>query len=350
MFLRRLNLHHEILKMAVNKNALIRYKTIDKCLRNNYVKWGLQDLNSACSDALYELEGRQINVSLRTTQLDIQMMRSSKLGYHAPIEVYEKKWYRYADPNYSITQIPLSKSDMSVLGESVEVLRQFKEFSLFKELNGIIQRLEDKLNTAGGHVEPIIHLDKNVLLKGLEFLDQLYQAILKRKCLRLTYQSFTASREATYVFHPYILKEYNNRWFLVGRADGQQRVLTLALDRMVEVAIAENVSYKKFNFQADDYYRHTIGVTVLGPNQLEEIVLRIDKFNAPYVLTKPLHSSQKLIKKYPDGTVDIGLRVQVNFEFERLVLGFGPSAEVLAPKSLRQRMRRKLEAAFQQYY
>ena len=73
--------------MAINKNALIRYKTIDQCLQNNYRRWTLNDLIDACSDALYEYEGREINVSRRTVQLDIQMMRSDKLGYNAPIVV-----------------------------------------------------------------------------------------------------------------------------------------------------------------------------------------------------------------------------------------------------------------------
>ena len=88
--------------MPVNKNALIRYKTIDKCLRNRYRRWTIEDLVDACSDALYDMEGIDKGVSLRTVQGDIQIMRSDKLGYNAPIEVYENKFYRYADPEYSI--------------------------------------------------------------------------------------------------------------------------------------------------------------------------------------------------------------------------------------------------------
>ena len=94
--------------MPVNKNALLRYKTIDNCLRNKYRRWTLEDLVDACSDALYEMEGICKGVSVRTIQADIQMMRSDKLGFNAPIEVYEHKYYRYADDNYSITQMPIS--------------------------------------------------------------------------------------------------------------------------------------------------------------------------------------------------------------------------------------------------
>ena len=104
--------------MAQNKNALIRYKTIDRCLQNTGKRWTLDDIIQACSDALHEYEGRGINVSKRSIQLDIQLMRSDKLGYNAPIEVYEKKFYRYADEEYTITNIPITENDMNVLSEN----------------------------------------------------------------------------------------------------------------------------------------------------------------------------------------------------------------------------------------
>lgn len=221
--------------MAINKNALIRYKTIDKCLQNHYRRWTLNDLINACSDALYDYEGREINVSKRTVQLDIQMMRSDKLGYNAPIVVYNKKYYKYENPEFSITDIPLNNNDMNVLSETVEMLKQFKDFSLFSELGGIIQRLEDKVYTEKTKQSAIIHLDKNEHLKGLERLDVLYQAILKKMVLKITYQSFKARKPSEIIFHPFILKEFNNRWFLVGKSgvEAKTQVITFALDRII---------------------------------------------------------------------------------------------------------------------
>lgn len=105
--------------MPANKNALIRYKTIDNCLRNRYRRWTLEDLVGACSDALYDMEGICKGISVRTVQGDIQMMRSDKLGYNAPIEVYDHKYYRYADEDYSIANMPLSQNDYNVMQEAV---------------------------------------------------------------------------------------------------------------------------------------------------------------------------------------------------------------------------------------
>ena len=108
--------------MPANKNALIRYKTIDRCLRNRYRKWTLDDLVDACCDALYDMEGITKGVCARTVQMDIQVMRSDKLGYNAPIVVYDKIYYTYADPDYSITDMPLSVDDCKLIKEAIALL------------------------------------------------------------------------------------------------------------------------------------------------------------------------------------------------------------------------------------
>ncbi|MCH2234975.1 MAG: WYL domain-containing protein [Crocinitomicaceae bacterium] len=335
--------------MAQNKNALIRYKTIDKCLQNKYRTWTLEDLIEACSEALNEYEGRDINVSKRTVQLDIQLMRSDKLGYNAPIVVYDKKYYKYEDEDYSITDIPLTENDMNVLTETVEMLKQFKDFSLFNELGGIIQRLEDKVYTEKTHQSAIIHLDKNEKLKGLEHLDVLYQAILKKIPLTINYQSFKARDAGDMTFHPFILKEFNNRWFVVGKRKSKEPVMTLALDRINSIDFNLGIEYLEESFDGDEFYKNTIGVTVMPDKYLMEIHLRFDRLNAPYVLTKPLHSSQEVLEKLDDGGVIVKINVHHNYELERLLLGFGDSLEVLRPRNIRRRIKKKLEAASEMY-
>ena len=108
--------------MPANKNALIRYKTIDRCLRNRYRRWTLDDLVDACCDALYDMEGISKGVCARNVQMDIQIMRSDKLGYNAPIVVYDKIYYTYADPDYSITEMPLSMDDCKLIKEAITLI------------------------------------------------------------------------------------------------------------------------------------------------------------------------------------------------------------------------------------
>ena len=329
--------------MALNKNALIRYQTIDRCLQNRSRRWTLADLVEACTQALNEYEGKDSPVSTRTVQLDLQMMRSEKLGYEAPIVVYERKYYTYEDPDYSITKIPLSAVDMDVLAESVAMLKQFKDFSLFRDLNGVIQKLEDKVRGQEEDTPPIIHLDKNEHLKGLEHLDTLYQAILKQIVVDITYQSFRAKTANTFPFIGYILKEFNNRWFLVGKRYGKGQFMTLALDRMRDIQPNLALQYQREPFDPDTFYQHTYGVTVLPEAHVIDIELRVDAREVPYLLTKPLHHSQEVLEEYPNGSVRLRLRVHHNFEIERVLLSFADAVEVIAPESLRDRLRARLQ-------
>ena len=133
--------------MPVNKNALIRYKTIDRCLRNKYRKWTLDDLVDACSDALYDMEGITKGVSTRTVQGDIQIMRSDKLGYYAPIEVYDNKYYRYSDPDYSITNTPISEEDYNLIVIAVKTIEDYRVNGDIETLNDVLGKVKEKLNT-----------------------------------------------------------------------------------------------------------------------------------------------------------------------------------------------------------
>lgn len=339
----------KLIGMATNKNALIRYKTLDRCLQNRSRKWTLQDLIDACSDALYEYEGKDTLVSKRTVQLDIQMMRSDKLGYNAPIIVQGRKYYTYEDENYSITQLPIDKIDMDILEESMEMLKQFKDFSLFSEMKGVIQKLEDKVYRESQRKSPIIHMDKNEDLRGLHHLDTLYQAILKQLVLKVEYQSFKARNSSEVIFHPYILKEFNNRWFLIGRRDGEESIINMAIDRIITIGYDLKTEYKQDDFDADTYYENTYGVTVLDDKSIMDIVLKVTRFHAPYIMTKPIHHSQKFIERQKDGSVLLSLRLHNNFELQRRLLGYGEGVEILKPRRLRGQIKKILSRALAAY-
>ena len=131
--------------MPVNKTALLRYKIIDRCLRNRYRRWTIEDLVDAVSDALYDMEGISKGVSIRTVQSDIQIMRSDRLGYNAPIEVYDQKYYRYADPNYSITDMPLTAEDFNLIAKAVEMLGKVEGMMELQQMNKVLTRVKERL-------------------------------------------------------------------------------------------------------------------------------------------------------------------------------------------------------------
>lgn len=339
---------HNFFKMAVNKNALIRYKTIDKCLQNNFRQWTLNDLIEAVSDALYEYEGKDVDVSKRTVQLDIQMMRSDKLGYNAPIVVYERKFYKYEDENYSITNSPISNQDLTKLSEAVSFLKQFQGFSHFEELGSMVQKLEDHVYTQKTHEKSLIDFEKNENLKGLKFLNPLYQFILKKGAIDITYQSFKARQESTFTFHPYLLKEFRNRWFVIGKRQKNEGLMNLALDRIIAIGKSKRSFVFDDTFNSETYYKNAIGVSVSPNLEPEHVLLYINHKQAPYVLTKPFHHTQKEVSRDHYG-VTISLEVQHNFELEKEILGLGEGIKVIAPERLKRSIKERLYDAVDVY-
>ncbi|HTD99833.1 MAG TPA: WYL domain-containing protein [Mucilaginibacter sp.] len=335
--------------MPVNRNALIRYRTIDQCLQNRFKKWTLDDLIGACSNAIYEYQGIDTGVSRRTVQADMEMMRSNKLGYEAPIIVVDKKYYTYADKSYSITNIPLNNQDIQVLSEVSDLLKQFKGFSHFADLNEMVSKLEDKIYTQKTHSNPVIDFEKNNNLKGLEWIEVIRKAIVAKKTICVTYQSFRAREASTFCFSAYLLKEYRNRWFVLGISHQRHKpLLNLALDRIQSITGHEDTYIKNTTIDFATYYNDVIGVTK-SPNQRDcEVVFWINSANAPYVITKPLHHTQKLLSEDTDGKI-FSIRVIMNFELERELLGFGSKLRVLGPRILVKQIKQQLYETLANY-
>lgn len=336
--------------MPVNRNALIRYRTIDKCLQNRRRKWTIEDLIEACNEALYEYEGIRRGVSLRTIRMDLNAMRSDKLGYNAPIIVRDKKYYSYEDPSYSITNIPLSSQDLGVLQEVSHLLQQFKGFSHLTGMSEMISRLEDQIHSEQSQSPLVIDFEKNDLLTGMQWLDILYKAIISSTTVRLTYQSFKARQPSDLIFYPYLLKEYRNRWFALGMLQAGRDIITFALDRIQDIALEPGEVYRRQkDFDPHTYFHSIIGVTRNVGEAPIEIIFWANHYHAPYIRTKPIHHTQKVIETTPTG-VHFSIQVIPNFELERELMGFGEGLKVLSPSRLVRSIRKKVRLMHELYH
>ena len=335
--------------MPVNRNALIRYRTIDKCLQNRRRKWTIEHLIDACNDALYEYEGVDTNISLRTIRLDIKAMRSDSLGYNAPIIVADKKFYTYADADYSISNSPLTTQDLDILQEVSHLLRQFKGFSHFNEVSEMVNKLEDKIYSEQNKQASVIDFEKNDLLTGIEWLDVLYKAIVGKTTLLITYQSFKARQAADIIFYPYLLKEYRNRWFVLGMKKQGKEIITFALDRIQHIAAHDKELFVQHkNFEPHTYFDDIIGVTRNAAEKPTTIVFWASSFHAHYIKTKPLHASQKIVAEVKGGT-NFSIEVIPNFEMERELIGFGEGVKLLSPNNIVRQIKRKVRLMHELY-
>lgn len=313
----------------------------------------LDELIDACSDALYDYNGYG-DVGKRTIQNDIQEMRYSQaLGYYAPIEVVGRKYYTYSDRSYSIMQMPISKDDLIQLSEAVGLLKQMSSFQGFDGVSDVVNRLEDYVASIRYKVEPVIQLENNERLKGLEYITPLHDAILLKEVINITYKSFISEESQTFCFSPYLLKEFRNRWFVFGkRHDSLNKlVLNLALDRIECIADAPQKEKYKMEkaFQPQTYFKNMIGVTRDFGSPVEHVVFEAIPAQAPYIITKPLHESQKEVERREDGCIVFSIDVIVNYELERDLLGFGERITVLSPVSLVKRLYERLTNSIENY-
>jgi len=333
--------------VPANKLALIRYKTIDACLTNRYRKWTLDDLIEAVSEAIYEYEGIDSGVSKRTIQLDLQNMRGDKLGYNAPIVVTERKYYTYSDNDYSITNTPLSPNDVEKLNDVVRILKQFKGFTYFNELAAMVAKLEAKITLNQDNQVSYIDFDKNELLKGQEYIEPLHDAIRKKRSIEMRYRSFRSRDTQSFLLYPYLLKEYNNRWFVIGSNEQLKNVSTLALDRIEGMELSDapfEVMPALPNVHG--FFDDVIGISKTMSQTPIHVEIRIVKDQWHYLRTKPMHSSQTVVREEEKHIV-FSVDVIWNYELEREIISLGERAEVLSPgrlkRKIRTRMRRMLE-------
>ena len=334
--------------MAVNKNALIRYQVLDRCFRNSGRMYFWEDLLEECNKALMDFDPNSEGIQRRQLFDDIRFMESEQ-GWLIPlgrIQYSRKVYYRYEDLSFSISNQPLNDSEAEQMKSALQILSRFSGTPQFKWVNEMIPMLESKFGLIERKSE-VISFESNIDLKGLDFLTPLFNAINNERVLSVVYKDFKSSESYNITFHPYYLKQYNNRWFAFGfNSDNQVPNWNLALDRIESLSETAQV-YKKSETDWEDYFFDLVGVTWPEGVDLQEIVLKFSSEVAPYVITKPLHPSQK--QKNDSSGLEVRLKVIPNFELERLVLSFGEQVKVISPQDFRERIAQRLNSAGRLY-
>jgi len=147
--------------MSTNKHAIIRYRTIDRCLKDRNRSWTWKDLRDACEEALEESTGEPMQLSERTIKYDLSAMRSNDvLGYYAPIQYDRKeKSYYYTDLRYSLTETPITVQDKKDLNNALRLLEQFVGTSQLSGLQTIITKLRNTINRQDADHGKLIQFD-----------------------------------------------------------------------------------------------------------------------------------------------------------------------------------------------
>ena len=350
--------------MPANKNAVTRYYILDKLLANRYHHYSTEDLLRLVNEELAEMN--QEPVSRRTIELDLNYIENEG-PFLAEIEHYQvddvsqrtlktikKSCHRYADPSFSIFKKEMTEDEKYLLNEALSLLGQFEGLPNLEGLETLRNGLNVKTD------RQIVSFTKNPL-ENSNLFGELFTCISQRQVVELHYHRFdTPDEDRKTVVHPYLLKEYNRRWYLIGAADNDGKLLSFALDRIDEVVPLPAKGFVPYEGDLNERFEDIVGITFYDDRPVQTILFWVSDYSKEYVATKPLHESQRhytgekemaLRQQFPmlDGGYFFSIECIENYELIRELCSFGKDLLVLSPADIQQKVRDRVVAHFHAY-
>lgn len=324
--------------MAQGKNAHIRYLVLDRCFRDRRKRYYIADLLDACNKELYNFDGS--SVSERQVRDDIRFLQR-EAGGAIPLETLRdghRVYYRYSDPDFSIKNLPMSQQEVEMLADTINMLSRFKGLPNHEWLNATLVQMKSTFNIDNNQ-QSYVSFSQNEDLHGLKFFNSLYDAIASHQVVSLRYHKF-AGTSWERIVHPYQLRQYNNRWFLIGKEPAVYDKLPLVvipLDRIDDYKILEGVKYEPYSGDIDDCFKDFVGVSLRFGEPCQHIIFKAVSSVAPYIETKPIHHSQRIVERGEYYTT-FSLDLIPNYEFETVMMTYADQCEILEPQSLREKL------------
>ena len=323
--------------MSNSSNALLRHRTIDACLRDSKNKYTLLDLINACTKAIKTKHGNRNKsgqkVSVRSLQLDLQVMRDKNKGYGAPIVVYDHKYYKYKDPNFTIEKAKVGRENLIAIAEMIDTLKHYTSFNELSNLRNITEVLEEEINSKLERRSSVVSYQEKKNPLGLEYFDTIHDAIINRKALCIGYYSSRSNNIMSIIFYPFYLKEYKGRWYALGYKDGLQGVYKLPLDRIRDYSYSILPFPDEYSFDPDEYFRDIIGVTKLS-GEVKEVRFLVKNKLAPFIKQNPVHHSQKIVYRHENGDMEFTIEIIPNREFYNLIFDYQPNIQIISPREV----------------
>lgn len=335
--------------MGQIKNALIRYRVIDKAIRNKFKPFpSKEELRKACEDAIFGNDEGE-NICDSTIEKDLFFLR---MEHDAPIK-YSKRYggYYYNSDSFSLDDIPLTEEDMDAIRFAANTLSQFKDVEMFKQFGFAIDKIAEKVAISNDQFSEesntYVQFEAAHSVRGSEFLPMLLTAIRLKKYTYFDYGGFTSEKKKSRKVVPLLLKEYRNRWYLICHDCVKNSIITYALERMENVEVSESISTESITFDTDKFFQNAIGITV-NNSVPEMVVFKADNVASKYIDSQPFHSSQSVLKEGKNKTT-FSLQVIISEELIRSFLSYGGELEVVEPESLRNTIKKRIVEMSERY-
>lgn len=330
--------------MPLTKNGQLRIEVIDEIFRG-INRYNFNDLLKKVNSVL--LRHGTPAIGEKTLYNDLKFLREEKgAPIHRPNASDDKYYYT---EKFSIKTSLLDYEEIEYLKQVSLIVKKLSPSQTGEEFNQIISKLDNTVHTVSEHAQSIIEIEEHTQSSGIHWYNALFYAIKDKSPLRIAYKPYHKDEPREFIFHPYLLKQYRNRWFLFGREGNKEYVTNLGLDRIVSIKNSSAMYNENDLFSSEDYFNHLIGVSKPNESEIQDIILRVEAKSVPYILSKPIHKLQKKVKSYKNGDIQLKIPLYVNYELTSTILGYQNTVEVLAPRKLREEVLGILKKGLKKY-
>lgn len=219
-------------------------------------------------------------------------------------------------------------------------------FLRFLEIANTAELLMESLKESKD-TQSLIQFESTGQFRGIENLKPLLFAIKNQRIVRFHHQSFLTGEVKRFSINPYLLKEYQNRWYLIGKIKSQDFFISFGIDRIIELKVMDTVFEKDMEANPAALFENIIGLSE-SKSEPQEIVLSFTPLQGKYIKSLPLHKSQQIIVDN-DAELRIKLVLVPNFEFRQQILMLGEAVKVLKPTGLVNEIKQSLKNALARY-
>lgn len=284
---------------------------------------------------------KEFEVSRRTVARDLDFLRDEE---NAPLAYDEARHgYVLTDETYALPPVSISRREAFSFGLARKLLAHYEGTPLHLDMKAVLDKIAESLegevtlepDWLSEHVDVLpedrVRIDPDLWGRMVGFVE-------RRETIKARYQTFDG-RESDYHLHPHHLLAYHGNWYLLAHNEEKGRMATFALSRFRNIEETEERFQRAPDFDARAYAREAFGIT-LGEKPLRVRLLFEPKVTV-YIMERDWHPTQSF-KQRPDGRVEMRLETSGRKELIRWVLSWMPDVQVLAPKSLKDRIEEKL--------
>ncbi|WP_234735727.1 helix-turn-helix transcriptional regulator [Tellurirhabdus bombi] len=274
-----------------------------------------------------------------TLKTDLEYLRDV---YEAPIKYDRRqKGWRYERPFDMAASVTLSSHDLAALETAAATLSQLQHLDIFRDLRGTVDKIDKAVRFRASKrrkYQSHILFESVPYVKGNEYIEPLLRAIHEEQAVTFQYQKYESEEIKDHVVYPYILKEHRNRWYLIGW-QGQKGYLglrTYGLDRILPNSLqAASPLSAVPEFDAETYFRYSLGVAVYEKNAPEDVVLSFTPKAGKQFKAQPFYpfNPEDVLLDSAD-ECRIRLYIIINLELVYELARLGAGVKVLSPNSL----------------